>query len=63
MVKKKKKKKSKQLYEHYGQKIGKKIIETEQQRLSILIFSPTDYKTTNFEMREWETAQNDQQLK
>ena len=57
------KKKSKQLYEHYGQKIGKKIIETEQQRLQILIFSPTDYKTTNFEMREWETAQNDQQLK
>ena len=37
----------------------RQVIETEQQRLQILIFSPTDYKTTNFEMREWETAKND----
>lgn len=58
MVKKKKKKKSKQLYEHYGQKVGKKTDNRTAKTLDI-IFSPTDYKTTNFEMRGWETAKND----
>ena len=43
-----------------GKKQAKRqIIETEQQRLQILIFSPTDDKTTKLEMRERETAKND----